>query len=121
MDDFKAMAKVLAAVKGGEGLPVFNMALVSKEALAMPETERDKAALRLYENGYIDGLQIIDGIDRQRAPFIYWPGAKPSVTLKGLEYMEECKPLKRAFKALRDTGTQIAAQVIANEIEKLGK
>jgi len=56
MDDFKAMAKVLAAVKGGEELPVFNMALVSEEALGMPEAERDKAALRLYENGYIDGL-----------------------------------------------------------------
>lgn len=66
-------------------------------------------------------MQIIDSIDVQRAPFIYWPGSKPSVTLKGLEYMEECKPLKSAFKALRDTGTQIAAQVIANEIEKLGK
>lgn len=113
MDDFKAMAKVLAAIKGSEGLPVFNMALVSEAALGMPEAERDKAALRLYENGGIDGLQIIDGIN--------WPGSKPSITLKGLEYMEECKPLKRAFKALRDMGTQIAAQVIANEIEKLGK
>lgn len=121
MDDFKAMAKVLAAIKGSEGLPVFNMALVSEAALGMPEAERDKAARRLYENGYIDGLKVIDGIDGQRVPFIYWPGSKPSVTLKGLEYMEECKPLKKAFKALRDMGTQIAAQVIANEIEKLGK
>lgn len=121
MDDFKSMAKVLAAIKGSEGLPVFNMALVSEAALGMPEAERDKAARRLYENGYIDGLQVIDGIDGQRVPFIYWPGSKPSVTLKGLEYMEECKPLKKAFKALRDMGTQIAAQVIANEIEKLGK
>ena len=121
MDDFKAMAKLLAAIKGSEGLPVFNMALVSESALGMPEAERDKAARRLYENGYIDGLKVIDGIDGQRVPFIYWPGSKPSVTLKGLEYMEECKPLKKAFKALRDMGTQIAAQVIANEIEKLGK
>ena len=121
MDYFKAMAKVLAAIKGSEGLPVFNMALVSEAALGMPEAERDKAARRLYENGYIDGLKVIDGIDGQRVPFIYWPGSKPSVTLKGLEYMEECKPLKMAFKALRDMGTQIAAQVIANEIEKLGK
>ena len=121
MDDFKAMAKVLAAIKGSEGLPVFNMALVSEAALGMPEAERDKAARRLYENGYIDGLKVIDGIDGQRVPFIYWPGSKPSVTLKGLEYMEECKPLKKAFKALRDMGTQISAQVIANEIEKLGK
>lgn len=121
MDDFKAMAKVLAAIKGSEGVPVFNMALVSEEALGMPEAERDKAARRLYENGYIDGLQVIGGIDEHRVPFIYWPGSKPSVTLKGLEYMEECKPLKKAFKALRDMGTQIAAQVIANEIEKLGK
>ena len=121
MDDFKAMAKVLAAIKGSEGLPVFNMALVSEAALGMPEAERDKAARRLYENGYIDGLKVIDGIDGQRVPFIYWPGSKPSVTLKGLEYMEECKPLKKAFKALRAMGTQIAAQVIANEIEKLGK
>lgn len=48
MDDFKAMAKVLAAVKGGEELPVFNVALVSEEVLGMPEAERDKAALRLY-------------------------------------------------------------------------
>lgn len=63
MDEFKAIAKLLAAIKAREGKPVFCQSLVSEEALCMTEEQRDKAALLLQKNGYIEGLRIIDGID----------------------------------------------------------
>lgn len=121
MEEFKAMAKLLAAIKAGEGKPVFCQDLISEEALCLTAEQRDKAALLLQKNGYIEGLRIIDGIDGQRIPYIYWPGSSPSITLQGLEYMEESKPLNKAFKALWGIGIETAAQVIANEINNLGK
>lgn len=121
MDKAEAMVKVLAAIEGCKGKPVFNLALVSDRVLGMPEKERDEVALLLQKNGYIEGLEIIDGIDGQRVPFIYWPGSFPSITLKGYEYIEESKPLKNAFKALREAALPVAAQIVANVIEQFGK
>lgn len=121
MDKYQAMAKVLAAIEGGKGKPVFNLALVSERVLGMPEKERDEAALLLQENGYIKGLEIIDGIDGQRVPYIYWQGSYPAITMKGYDYIEENKPLKSALKALREAALPVAAQIVANVIEQFGK
>lgn len=120
MDDFKAMAKVLAAIKAGEDSEVFNLALISERALGITEKQRDKTALLLHKNGYIEGLHIIDGIDGQRIPVICWNASSPSITLDGLKYIEECKPLKKAFAALRELSADVAAQVITNQINRLG-
>lgn len=121
MDDFKAMAKVLAAIRAGEDSEHFNLALISERALGMTEKQRDKTALLLYKNGHIEGLYIIDGIDGQRIPSICWNASNPAITLKGLEYIEECKPLKKAFSVLRDLGADVAAQVITNQINLMGR
>lgn len=121
MEEFKAMAKVLAAIKAGEDSAEFNLALVSERALGITEKQRDKAAMLLYKNGHIEGLHIIDGIDGQRVPVICWEASSPVITLKGLEYIEESKPLKKAFVALREMGVEAAAQAIASTISRMAK
>lgn len=121
MEEFKAMAKVIAAIKAGEDSEEFNLALVSERALGLTEKQRDKAALLLYKNGYIEGLRVIDGIDGQRVPVICWEFSHPAITLQGLEYIEESKPLKKAFAALRDMDVEVAAQVTSNTISQMVK
>lgn len=121
MEEFKAMAKVLAAIKAGEDSTEFNLALVSERALGITEKQRDKAALLLYKNGYIEGLHIIDGIDGQRVPLICWEASRPAITLQGLEYIEECKPLKKAFAALRELGENAAAHLVTSSISRIVK
>lgn len=121
MDKFKDMAKLLAAIEGGQNGEVFNEACVSEEALDMTEQQRDDAALLLYQNDYIDGLRIIDGIDGQRKPHIMWSFSYPTITLKGYEFIDESQPLKRAFKALHEVEVSAAAQIIANHIGKFAK
>ncbi len=118
MDKFKDMAKLLAAIECGQAGEVFNEACVTEEALCMTERQRDDAALLLYNNGYIDGLRIIDGIDGQRRPYIMWSFSNPTITLKGYEFIDESQPLKKAFKALREVSIAAATQLIANTYEK---
>ncbi len=118
MDKFKDMAKLLAAIECGQAGEVFNEACVTEEALCMTERQRDDAALLLYNNGYIDGLRIIDGIDGQRRPYIMWSFSNPTITLKGYEFIDESQPLKKAFKALREVSLAAATQLIANTYEK---
>lgn len=121
MDKFKDMAKLLAAIEGGRNNEVFNEACVSEEALDMTEQQRDDTALLLYQSGYIDGLRIIDGIDGQRKPHIMWPFSSPSITMEGYKFMDESKPLKKAFKALREASVSAAAQIVVNTIVNIGK
>lgn len=56
MDDFKAMAKDLADIKAGKDSDVFNLALISERAIEITEKQRNKTALLLYKNGYIEGF-----------------------------------------------------------------
>lgn len=121
MDKFKDMAKLLAAIESGQRGEVFNEACIAEEALDMTEQQRDDAALLLYQNGYIDGLRIIDGIDGQRKPHIMWSFSSPSITMEGYKFMDESQPLKKAFKALREASISAAAQIIANTLEKFAK
>lgn len=121
MDKFKDMAKLLAAIEGGQDGEVFNEACVSEEALDMTERQRDDAALLLYQNGYIDGLRIIDGIDGQRKPHIKWSFSSPKITLEGYKFIDESQPLKKALRALREVNVSAAAQIIANTIQRLAK
>lgn len=98
MDKFKDMAKLLAAIESGQRGEVFNEACIAEEALDMTEQQRDDAALLLYQNGYIDGLRIIDGIDGQCKHHIMWSFSSPSITMEGYKFMDESQPLKKLLR-----------------------
>lgn len=63
MTDTKTIVRILAAVRVEQGRPVFNVSTVSEQVLRTDEATRDRLALMLQKEGYIDGLYIIDGID----------------------------------------------------------
>ena len=67
MDDFKIIARVLAAIRAGEGQSTFNCALVDEKVVRAPIEKRDALAIKLQNEGLIDGLFVVDDVDKRRA------------------------------------------------------
>ena len=94
MDDFKVMARLLAAIRASEESPVFDVALIDEKVLKTTAVNRDLLAVKLQKAGYIEGLTIIDDVDNQKVPHVAWEKSKPAVTLKGLTWMQENEILR---------------------------
>lgn len=118
MDDFKIIVRLLAAIRAGEEHEVFNTALVDERALKATPAARDALARKLQREGYIDGLYIIETLDNG-PDTILWEQSHPSVTIKGMEFMRNSEPLKKAAAELRNAAVQTAAAMIANQIGKM--
>lgn len=117
MEDFKIIVRLLAAIQASEESPVFNTALVDAKVLHTTEAKRDGLAIKLQKAGYIEGLITTEDIDN--APdAVLWGMSKPSVTLAGLEYMQENSAVRKAVDELKQTGIQIAAQTVAAVINR---
>lgn len=117
MDDFKTIARLLAAVKAGQDLPVFNCALVDEKTLRTTAAARDRLAVLLRDEGLISGLFVIDDVDNQAVPVVLWPQSHPRLTLKGMEYLRDNHAVRKALQELKDAGIAMASQAIANVID----
>lgn len=119
MDDFKVIARLLAAIRASEESPVFDTALVDEKILKTTAVNRDLLAVKLQKAGYIEGLAIIDDIDNQTIPFVAWNNSKPAVTLEGMTWMQTNEPLRKAITELKGVGTSVAAQVVSDFIQRM--
>ena len=119
MDDFKVMARMLAAIRASEESPVFDVALIDEKVLKTTDVNRDLLAVKLQKAGYIEGLVTIDDVDSQKVPYVAWGKSKPAVTLEGLTWMQENETLRKAIKELKDDGISAAAKVVSNYIQKM--
>ena len=68
MDEFKVMAKILAAVKECEHKREMNTMLFDVKLLKTDEATRDSLIVKLQKDGYVDGFFIIDNIDNLEYP-----------------------------------------------------
>lgn len=119
MDDFKIIARLLAAIRASEEQQTFNCALVDEKVVKAPDAKRDSLAIKLQKAGLIDGLHIIDDIDNQPYPVVMWQYSNPVVTLEGLEYIQTNSPLRKALQEIKDEGISFAAQTIANMLTNM--
>lgn len=119
MDDFKIIARLLAAVRVGEGQKVFDCALVDEKVMKAPAAKRDSLDIKLQKEGLIDGLFVVDDIDNHPFPVVMWEYSHPTVTLAGLEYIETNSALKKALQELKEAGISVAAQAVANVITNM--
>ena len=119
MDDFKIIARLLAAVRAGEGAATFNCALVDEQSIKAPHEKRDALAIKLQKAGYIDGLFVVDEVDNQPRPVVMWEYSHPVVTLAGLEYIETNAPLRKALQEIKSGAVAVAAQTVANVITSM--
>ena len=119
MDDFKIIARLLAAIKASEESPVFDVALVDEKVLRTTAVKRDILAVKLQKAGHIEGLVIIDDVDNQKVPFVAWNVSKPYITLEGLTWMETNEPLRKAVKEVKESGISFAAAMVNNIIQRM--
>ena len=116
MEDFKIMVRLLAAIQPQEGAAVFDTSRIGENALKTTAQKRDMLAYKLKKDGYIDGLFVVDDVDNQAYPYIAWANSHPYVTIKGLSFMQECEPFRKAAKELKDVAGQTATAIINNQI-----
>lgn len=113
--DFKIMAQLLGAIRACEG-DTFNMALVSEGQLRCSEKECDMLAVKLQKARYIEGLYIVDDIDNQPYPVILWEQSKPYITIAGITFIAENKPLREAIKELTKGALNALPAVVMNAL-----
>ncbi len=118
MNDFTIIARILGAIRAYDGKP-FNAAAVSPAALKTDEATRDLLAIKLQNAGYIEGLITSEGIDNCMSPCVFWESSAPSITLAGLEYAQECKPLHKAIQTLAQDAVAAAVSATASGITSL--
>lgn len=116
MEEFKIIARLLAAIKAGEKQNEFDINLIDSKVLKTDDSTRDMLAIKLQKEGYIEGLFIVDDIDNMPRPVIMWNASRPQITLKGYEYIDNSSSLKKAFKELKNIGVSTAAQIVSNTI-----
>lgn len=119
MDDFKIIARLLAAIRAGEDEAVFPLALIGEGVLRTTAQRRDSLALKLQKAGYIEGLYLVDGIDNAPFPVILWDNSHPTITLRGLEYIQETKPLQKAIGELAKSAAGVLPTVIMNALQHM--
>ena len=118
-NDMHTMARILAAIRANEGNLVFNTSLVDEKIIKADAKTRDWIALQLQKEGYIEGLFVIDDIDNMERPYIMWDASTPHLTIKGIEFINENQPLRKAMKEIKDVGVAVASQTLSNTINNL--
>ena len=114
MNDFKVMANILAAVRQCEHDRQMNLSYYDLEVLKTDEITRDSIVAKLQKDGYVEGFFVIDDIDNQQYPYVVWNRSAPRITIKGLTFIEENKPLKKAMEAIRHTLLGVATNKLSS-------
>lgn len=93
MDNFKIIYKLLKILEKHMDVERFDKALISHENLGISETRWIRIIEMLIKEGYISGVRLIKA-DGQAVPIVIITNV--TITLKGLEYLEENSLMKKA-------------------------
>lgn len=119
MDDMKLLVRILAAIKAEQDTDEFNLNLVSEKVLNASEKQRDRVAIQLQKEGYIEGLFVVDDIDNMGAPVVLWYASHPRLTIKGMEYVHSDSTFLKVATEIKETAVSAAAQIISNTISRM--
>lgn len=100
MNDFTVIYRILQALQKSMDSDEFDETMISPERLKISETRRNKLLVQLVKNEYVEGIELRKYQDSSTAePFIL-PSA--TITLKGLEYLEDNSMMKKAAGVLKE-------------------
>lgn len=102
MEDFKIIYRILNAIIAYEKAEEKDLIRFSPEVLKTTAENRDRLITKLVKDGYVDGMTIISGIDNAPAPVILWHSSNPTITIKGMEYLEQNSMMQKAKHIARD-------------------
>ena len=97
MDNFKAVYRILSALKKAMDLPGFDVQQIGHEALGATHERWCRYMETMADVGYIKGV----GIQRFIAGETSVDARDIRITLKGLEYLQENGIMRKLYKAAK--------------------
>ena len=92
MDNFKIIYKILRFLECSMDADEFDCELIGSDSLGISEPRWKKLMKMLVDEGYIDGVRVI----QSNAGEIIVKLVSPRITLKGLEYLNENSFMRKA-------------------------
>lgn len=102
MDNFKIIYRILRILEQSLDLDEFNRSLISADTLEISENRWKAIMEMLLDEGYIKGAVVLRSIGGSGIKI----GPDISITLKGLEYLNDNSFMKKAAniaKGIKDT------------------
>lgn len=93
MDNFKIIYKILKILEKSMDIEEFDKNAISKERLDITEARWCRIMALLASEGYMTGVEIWNSMDCEYPRVCI---TRPEITLKGLEYLEDNKFMKKA-------------------------
>lgn len=99
MDNFVVIYKILKALEQSMDFDEFDSNRISPSVLGVSKERRNKLLIEMQREGYIDGL-IVEHWLGTSSSCIEEP-IKPTITLKGLEYLSENSTMRKAANLVK--------------------
>lgn len=93
MNDFRIIYRILRILQKSMDCEEFDAAALSAESLGLSVPKWSRLMAMLINEGYISGAQTWNALDCSYPKVAL---ARPEITLKGLEYLEENSLMKKA-------------------------
>ncbi len=98
MDNFKYIYRILKILEKSMDLEEFDMELIGYKELDISKLRWSRIVSMLKEQEYIQGIDVWYSLD-QDYPRVKL--ARPEITLKGLEYLNENSMMKKVYNAAK--------------------
>lgn len=92
MDNFRVIYRILRYLEKAMDYDEPDLEQISAKALSITEQRWTAIMAMLTTQGYIDGMTVKRSLDEEITVCI----SRPSITLKGLEYLQENSLMKKA-------------------------
>lgn len=96
IDNFRAVYRILSAMEKAMDLPEFSLEQVGAETLGISKERWLRYIEMLCDAGYIKNARVVDSVAGK-----YLDEDNPSITLKGLEYLQENSIMQYLYKAAK--------------------
>ena len=102
MNNFQVIYKILRLLDKNKGREDFDYALISAKAMGITHERWEQLCIMLQKNNLVRGL-VYDQTMSDKFPHLVEP-IRPTITLKGMEYLNENSLMSKAKEALRMVG-----------------
>lgn len=99
MRDFKTIYRILKVLADTMDEGELDLRLLDPERLGVSENHRNALLAMLLDEGYIEDVHAPRYADRKDRPVYLM---NPTITLKGLEYLEENSMMRKAADLAKD-------------------
>lgn len=99
MDNFKVIYRILKALESNLDYSEIDADQISHTRLGITRERWEQILIMLCEDGYIKGVRYAQSLSYDK-PQVCEP-IKPTITLKGLEYLSENGAMQKAARAVK--------------------